>query len=120
MLDSFRDGGFVMFPTLVIGVALLALAVRYALKPERRLLPLLGAFGLLTATSGALGFVVGAMKSLYVQDKVQPGMRWLSLLGIAESLNNVAFALTLIFIAAGLATIGEWKIASATAPRAEA
>lgn len=118
MLDSFRDGGFVMFPTLVIGLALLALSVRYALKPERRLLPLVGAFGLLTATSGALGFVVGAMKSLYVQDKVQPGMRWLSLLGIAESLNNVAFALTLIFLAAGLATIGEWKIASASRAQA--
>ncbi len=114
MLNGFRDGGFVMFPTLFIGLALLALAVRYARRPERRLLPLLGALGLLTMTSGALGFVMGAMKSLYAQDRVPDGMRWLSLLGIAESLNNVGLALLLLFLAAALATIGEWKIATST------
>ncbi len=116
MFNSFRDGGFVMFPTLLIGVALVALALKYAQNPERRLLPLLGAFGLLTATSGALGFTMGAMKSLYAQDSVADGKRWLSLLGIAESLNNVGLALSLIFLAAGLATIGEWRIASRARP----
>lgn len=113
MLNSFRDGGYVMFPTLVIGIALVALAMNYARKPERRLLPLIGAFGLLTATSGALGFTLGAMKSLYAQDAIADGRRWLSLLGIAESLNNVGLALTLILLAVALATIGEWKIAVA-------
>jgi hypothetical protein len=112
MWNAFREGGFVMFPTLVIGLALLALAVRYAARPERRLLPLLGAFALLTGTSGALGFVLGAMKSLYAQNEVQSDKRWISLIGIAESLNNVAFALLLIFVAAVLMTVGEWKIAS--------
>jgi hypothetical protein len=115
MLESFRDGGFVMFPTLFIGLGLLALAVRYARKPERRLLPLLGALALLTATSGALGFAGGVMKSLYAQEPVQAGQRWISLLGIAESLNNITLALALIFLGTVLATVGEVRIARAKA-----
>ena len=59
MLDSFRDGGVGMFPTLIFGLVLVALSVRYAAKPEQRQVPLLISMGLLTNFAGALGFVIG-------------------------------------------------------------
>jgi hypothetical protein len=51
MLQHFREGGWGMFPTLGFGLLMLAVAARYALRPERRFVPLL--LGALAASVGA-------------------------------------------------------------------
>ena len=61
MLEGFRLGGFGMFPTLVFGLLLLGAAVRYAVKPEARWVPLQIALGILTLTTGLASFVCGVV-----------------------------------------------------------
>jgi hypothetical protein len=112
MFEHFRDGGWGMITTLVFGVLLLAAAGRYAVSPERRWVPLLVALSVLTLASGALGFTTGMIVTAQcvVRDHVpDPGM--ISLEGFGESLNNVAFALLFVVLAALGATVGAWRVA---------
>ncbi len=111
-VEHFRDGGWGMIPTLVFGVLLLAAASRYALSPERRWVPLLVALMVVTLASGALGFSSGMITTAecVVRDRVaEPGT--ITLEGFGESLNNVAFALVFVVLAALGTTVGGWRIA---------
>jgi len=54
LIEQFQDGGWGMFPTLACGVCLLAVAVKYAGKPEKQSVPLLIALSTLTFTTGLL------------------------------------------------------------------
>ena len=54
-----------MYATLVFGLALLAVAVRYALRPAGRFIPLLASLGITTLASGTLGFVSGVIKTTH-------------------------------------------------------
>jgi len=112
LLEHFRDGGFGMYPTMVFGVLLLVVAVRYAKAPERRLVPLLVALNLLTLAAGALGFVTGVITTAhYVYEANEPNPAIVALGGLGESLHNVAFALLFVVFAAIAVTLGAWKIA---------
>ncbi len=106
MLTLFREGGWGMFPTLVFGVLMLLAAARYALKPERRVVPLLLALGVLTLSSGALGFVTGLMATFRYITGVPASERWIALVGVGESLVNVAFALCFLVLASIAASVG--------------
>ena len=111
-LRHFQDGGLGMFPTLFFGLILLAVAGFYAIRPERRLVPLLVTLNLLTLSAGALGFVTGVITTASALETVPAGQTSLiALLGVGESLNNVAFALLFLATAAIAATLGAWKIA---------
>jgi hypothetical protein len=112
MFEHFRDGGWGMITTLFFGVLLLGAAGRYAVSPERRWVPLLVALTVVTLASGALGFTSGMIVTAQyvVRDHVaEPGL--ISLEGFGESLNNVAFALMFVVLAALGATVGAWRIA---------
>jgi hypothetical protein len=111
MGDAFREGGWTMLPTTMFGLLLLAAAVRYALSPERRFVPLQMSLGVMTIACGALGFVMGVMKSFSAMGGVEPDKRWIWLLGVGESLNNVAVAFALVTAAAVAASIGAYRIA---------
>ena len=63
MLESFRLGGFAMFPTALFGALLLGAALRYARTPDARFIPLQVALAILTLATGALGFVTGLIAS---------------------------------------------------------
>lgn len=115
-MKAFRLGGWGMYPTALFGILLVAVAVRYAVRPERRFVPLLVCLGIVTLLAGALGFVTGFIKMM---DGATSG-RWpgpehvVAMVGLGESLHNVALALLLTMFAALAATIGAFKQRGAT------
>ncbi len=116
MSDAFHMGGWGMYPTLVFGVLLVAASVRYAATPERRFVPLQMSLGMVTLASGGLGFVTGMIKSALAIEGAGPDRRWIWVLGMGESLNNVALALALVTVGAIAASVGALRIARAASP----
>ncbi|WP_234023831.1 hypothetical protein [Sorangium cellulosum] len=98
-----------MYPTLVFGLLLLAASIRYAISPERRFVPLQVSLGILTLMAGGLGFVTGTIKSFMATGAVTPDERWIWMIGLGESLNNVALALVLLTLASLAATVGAYR-----------
>ena len=111
MGEAFKMGGWGMFPTAIFGVLLVAAAIRYAVTPERRFVPLQVSLGILTLSAGGLGFVTGLIKSFMAMEGVGEDKRWLWLLGAGESLHNVALALILMTFAGIAASVGAMRIA---------
>jgi hypothetical protein len=112
--DRFHDGGWGMYPTLLFGVLLLGIAVKYAVSPEKRLVPLLVALNVATLVSGALGFVSGVIVTAHAlssEGVTEPTN--ISFFGVGEALNNVAFALLLVMVATMASTVGAWKLSRA-------
>jgi len=112
MWEHFRDGGWGMFPTLVFGLILVVVSIRYALSPRQRDVPLMISLAVLTFVSGALGFVSGVMTTFHFV--AEGGLKGeeataITLQGVAESLNNVGFALMLLTLATMSAAYGSWK-----------
>jgi hypothetical protein len=117
MDGAFRSGGWGMYPTLVFGMLMIAASVAYALKPERRLVPLQISLGVMTLVTGSLGFVTGLIKSLGAIHQVPADQRFIWLIGLGESLNNVALALTLVVLGALAISVGAFRQALAPASR---
>jgi hypothetical protein len=113
-MQWFREGGWGMWPTLVFGLFMVAVSLRYAMRPERRLLPLLVSSGLLTLVAGALGFTRGLIMTSTHMGEVADKSIWL--IGFGESLQDVGLALALL--ACGLLAIllGALRIARAPEP----
>ncbi len=93
MWEAFRNGGFGMYPTLCFGVFFIWAAVRWS-RGELRLGVTTWALGGLTLASGLLGTVTGVIKSL----SYLPSQHWLWLVGVGESLNNLALSLVLLIL----------------------
>ena len=104
--NFFRDGGWGMYPTSIVGFFLIAAGVLLVLRPERRFLPLVVSLGLVTMGAGVLGSTVGIINTFRYLTKV-PAAEQLKIaaLGCAESLNNLVLALLLCVLAALLASI---------------
>ncbi|WP_437878537.1 hypothetical protein [Sorangium sp. So ce513] len=117
MAEAFHLGGWGMYPTLVFGLLLLAASVRYAISPERRFVPLQISLGILTLMAGGFGFVAGAIKSLTYMGAVPPDARWLWIVGLGESLNNIALALALLVLSSLAATVGAYRLSQMTPAR---
>jgi hypothetical protein len=120
LLDHFKEGGWGMFPTLVCGVIMLAVAVKYAAAPEKRLVPLLTGLGVLTLSTGALGFVTGLITTCGAigSERFPADMTTrITIVGFGESLNNLAFAFIFIVMAAICGSYGAYRVASSAAPR---
>jgi hypothetical protein len=112
VLEHFRDGGWGMFPTLLFGLLLMVVAIRYAGRPEKRFVPLLVTLNLLTLASGALGCVSGVIVTAHAFEAASPPLpSSIPFLGVGESLNNVAFALLFVVVGAMAVSLGAWKIA---------
>jgi hypothetical protein len=109
MLEAFRLGGWGMFPTLLFGVLLVAAAFRYARAPEPRHVPLQLWLGVGALGSGGLGFVTGMIKTFEAVGGMPPDQRWIWMVGLGESLHNLALALICVVIAAILATGGAYR-----------
>jgi len=113
MLEAFRHGGWGMYPTLVFGMLMIGASLAYALRPQRRFIPLQVSMGIMTLVTGSLGFVTGLIKSLGAIHQVPEGQRFIWLIGLGESLNNVALVLTLLVLAALLIAVGALGVALA-------
>ena len=95
MGEMFREGGWPMFPTVVLGAAALLSALRYALEPERSLRPLV--LGLLAASvvMGVLGTALGVQASARAIGEVPPEQRYVFVIGLKEAAYCTVAALTL-------------------------
>lgn len=116
MGEAFHLGGWGMYPTSIFGLLLIAASIRYAMSPERRFVPLQVSLGIMTLTSGGLGFVTGMIKSALAIYGAPADMRWIWVVGMGESLNNVALALALLTIGAIAASVGALRIAREAPP----
>jgi hypothetical protein len=102
--DAFAQGGPGMIPTAIFGLLLVGVSLLYAVRPEKRFVPLLVSTTALTLVAGAFGFVSGVIKSIAAMGETTD-LRF-PILGTGESLNNVALALGLIFAAMLATSIG--------------
>ena len=111
MIEWFRLGGWGMWPTLAFGCLMVAFGLRYAVRPDARLVPVLATSGLLTLVSGALGFVTGLIAtSTYVGGVADKSM-WL--VGLGESLHNLGLALALVACSLLAVLLGAVRVAIA-------
>ncbi len=112
--DGFRDGGWGMFPVLIFGLVLLGTSIRYAVRPERKAVPLLYGLGILTLASGCLGFVTALITVAHAIARVPEftaRIGLISVVGLGESLNNIAFSLIFVTLAALAACLGAFQVA---------
>jgi hypothetical protein len=117
-MEAMRLGGIGMWLTLVCGFALVGAGLRYAVSPEKRYVPLLVGLGVMTLASGAMGFTTGLIASCAAIGQVAENERFVTIIGLGESLYNVAFALLFVFVAAAAASVGAIRVSRAetTAP----
>jgi hypothetical protein len=97
-----------MYPTLFAGCILLVAAGRYALSPRRgRLAPIVG-LGVLTTFVASLGFVTGCIKTFIATGELDNGAlrERVIVIGVGESLHNVAFGLVLLVLATAGVVVG--------------
>jgi hypothetical protein len=89
---------------------LVAATLKWAHKPEAKLIPLQIALAVLTLSTGALGFITGLILSATHLGEVPAGkVVQIAAIGFGESLCGVALALTMIAIAAGVGSIGAMR-----------
>jgi hypothetical protein len=112
LYQAFRDGGAGMFPVLGFGSVLVVTSVKYALRPESRMVPLLLSLGVLTLLSGCLGFTMGIMTTLRAASQLGPDQHTvIAMLGFAESLHDLALALILMTMSTLATVIGAYRLA---------
>lgn len=109
--EAFVNGGWGMIPTTLFGLVMVGVALAYATRPQAKLVPLMITSGVLTLVGGSLGFVTGLIKSLEAIGGVDAERRFIWLIGLAESLNNLGAALTFVLLAMIAASIGAFRIA---------
>ena len=110
----FRDGGWGMYPTSIIGFLLIAAAVLLVLRPERRFAVLVVGLGVATLGSGVLGTTVGIVNTLHYLTRA-PVAEPLKIfaLACAESLNVTVLGLMLCVLTALLASVAALRAARA-------
>lgn len=112
MIEIFKNGGFGMFPTALFGLILLAVSARYAVRPDKRMVPLQLALGILTLATGALGFVTGLITTTkHLWELPADRMGLVAAVGFGESLHNLALAFALVALGALAACVGAARIA---------
>lgn len=108
--QAFHEGGWGMWPTLILGTLALALAIRHAVAPNRALLPLLIGMGAATLFSGVLGLTMGLIRTFAYIHQVEPKEQLpIAFAGAAESLHNLALALILGVLLALVASVGSYR-----------
>ena len=110
MMHWFHLGGVAMWTTLALGSLAISAACQYARRPHTRYVPLVASLGVMTLLSGGLGFVTGLIASLQGVHMQAEGQRWIWMIGLSESLVNVAFALLLLSLATGAMVVGAYRL----------
>lgn len=102
MSQFFRDGGWGMYPTLIFGVAALALAALFLARPGvARLEKVMARMESATFLAGSLGFLTGLHTTLtYVFGSEVPQEDRLRIFvaGLLESSNNLLLAIGLLVL----------------------
>jgi hypothetical protein len=118
MIDGFREGGWMMWPILLLGLCAVGTGVKFALSGEHRLLGFLRATSTCTVLCGVFGTTIGWMRVLSFvakalgHDPAAPDtfVGWaptvLLAVGTREALNCLAASLMFAALAALLAAVG--------------
>lgn len=112
MLEFFKDGGWGMYPVLVFGTIAIIAALRHAVAPAGRFVPLIVGFCAVTLIAGVLGTAVGVQTTIVYVNREATTDHWLLALGLRESLNNLVMACTAASIAALISTYGSFRRAA--------
>ena len=115
MPNWFMEGGWGMWPVSAFGLLMLGVAVRYAVKPESRMVPLVVSTGVLTLLSGMLGFVTGLIATFHAVGQVKPDERYIALIGLGESLNNLSLAFALMTLSMIVVVVGAYRLSRSLA-----
>ncbi len=96
--DFIHEAGWGIFPVLIFGSASLVAAIGYARTARRDVLNVLLALGVLTCLFGLLGTATGLQASARYIHAVSLEEKWIFLVGLRESLNNLVGALLIVCI----------------------
>ena len=104
-----NEAGPLIWLVLVAGIVALVMAALYAANRQRR-----QASAALAATAGTvivalIATVTGFQRAVGPLGQVAAEERWIYLIGLQESLNNVVVALVLAFLVTVLLAIGTWR-----------
>lgn len=115
--DFFRAGGFGMYPTLLLGLFLVASCVLYAIRPDARRARLALTLGVTTFAAGLLGAFSGMATSAHFIPQVPKNEQVEILaLGFAESLHDVVLALMIVVVGGLIASVGALRSSPSAAP----
>ncbi|MBK8212752.1 MAG: hypothetical protein IPK71_03305 [Myxococcales bacterium] len=118
MSEFFKNGGYGMFPTLVVGLFLLATAVLYAVRPSGRRARVALVLGTVTLASGLLGASAGMATTAHFIPQVPKGDQLEILaVGFGESIHNVVLALVVVVLAGLVASVGALRASDEPSPR---
>lgn len=109
MMNAIREGGWPMYVVLLCGAASLGAAIGYARSMRRELVAAVVGLGVATLLAGAFGTVAGVMVSIDHIVDVPADQRWIVLIGLKESLNNIGLAIVFAFLDSLLITRGLWR-----------
>jgi hypothetical protein len=105
MIHAFHLGGWGMYPTLFSGLGLIGTAFAFALTPDARHRAIVRALASLTMLVATLAFVSGVIKSCTACGD-QPAY---VIVGVGESLVNIAFGLVWLVLAGVGVAIGTFR-----------
>ena len=103
MNQFFAEGGAGMFPTALLGLVSLGLAVAYAVRPAPKLFPLVAGFGAAALLAGGLGMMLGLKSTVFAlvaRPVASEQVQLVALQGLAEAANNLVLALALTCLVA--------------------
>ncbi len=109
MLEALREAGWGAWPVMLFGLTSLILAISYAVKPRRRMLPLVVGFGIATILAGFLGTITGLQHAVSGLHQVTADRRWIFLIGLKEASNNLVMAFLLECVVTLVTTVGSYR-----------
>ncbi len=116
MVQFFHEGGAGMFPTALFGVLLFITAVVHAVKPDRRLGPVVATLAAMVVAAGLLAASLGISATTQHLWQVPPANQLVIFgTGLAESLNNVVLAMLVLVPSCMVAAVGALRAAKRTA-----
>ena len=111
MIEFIREAGFPIYFVGAFGAASLAAALRYQQTLRRELFSVVVGLAVATILVGVLGTVLGVQTSARAIGQVDHEMKWIFLIGLKESLNNLVAALGIAVIDVLIATRGAFRAA---------
>jgi hypothetical protein len=119
VLKFIAEGGWGVFPVMLVGVIAVGLSIAFAVSLRREILPLLGGFWVATLLSGCLGSLVGVRATLRAAEAL-PALDTAELLAnLRESLNSGILGIVFGLLAALVGSAGGFRVAWRAAARAE-